>query len=483
MKSMNLLIILIVALIAYVTGQSAGLHTAMNAKGVETIVNQVLPGIIANIQNIPIEDISGDEDGYKYEIKDVHFKSLSMGGFNMDVVNGLKLTMRDVSCAVNLDWKFKKTKFPYVPFGSGSADASLTNGDLTGVFALTTVDTPLGKKPSLTVSDVTVSIENLDVKIHGSILSFLYNLIIKMFKSKIRHTLEDGIKVAITAGVAMASETILSTLPMRAGVSTWGAIDFALTGPAQHVGNDVIVPFNGEVYDIRTNTTDNETPRHGMTLTPSNDSLFEILIDTFVFNSGLHVFFKRGLFHKVITDDNKPDSFPLPLNTASFKDVAPHLFEHFPNAAIKFDILLGEQSVLTSVPDQLSLSNVLAVHISCDVANSWVHALTIKMSIGGAISMTIEQRSVPTILPQLNKVTTKFEVYESSIGDIDLTLMSNILEYMVNNVAVPYINVEMLAGIPIPAVNGMQLVNAQINFLQDAVHFATDVQYNPFKEE
>jgi hypothetical protein len=236
-------------------------------------------------------------------------------------------------------------------------------------------------------------------------------------------------------------------------------------------------PFNGEIVDL-TGKSDGATLRHNLSLNP-NGSLFQIAIDTFVFNSAFHTAFKKDVFHKVITEENRPSSFPLPLNTAAFK-IVPALYKAFPDAPMKLDILFGEQPQVAAVPGKASVKLPVAVNVACLVSGSWKQAFTVRVDAAGALSMSIGTLgSGQAIFAQIASVTSSFSIVNSAIGDFDLSLLNTVLNYVLNSIVVPTVNADLLAGIPFPSVQGLSLSNTRLNIIQDAILFDTDIEYKP----
>ena len=155
-----------------------------------------------------IPKISGNKDGIDYKID-----GLSLSDFKLDkkdvsvIVNPkqalesdlITVVVRNVNAAMqNVEWSFKQTYFPFLS-GSGKANANVRGAsiclgfivakesirdmdDSSNTFEASSAD----YKPALIVSTTSINIETLDLEVHGTILSFVYNAISDMFAKTIK---------------------------------------------------------------------------------------------------------------------------------------------------------------------------------------------------------------------------------------------------------------------------------------------------------
>ena len=118
MRALILICVLLVMFVAVVQAASPGIATAMSAPAMNQIVDRMLPGILAQIKSAPIDNMSGKESGFKYEVRDIQMRRLDIGAFTMAAQpDGLALSLKNLDVSLGLHWKYKKSGFPYVPFG------------------------------------------------------------------------------------------------------------------------------------------------------------------------------------------------------------------------------------------------------------------------------------------------------------------------------------------------------------------------------
>jgi hypothetical protein len=107
---------------------------------------------------------------------------------------GLSISLNGVNLHATCDWSYKLDSWPHVPDGSGSLDATAGGG--TAVDA--TIDVAIvGGKVVLTVASININIDDFDISIHGSIFSWLYDIIVDAFKGDIKNEISDAASNAI----------------------------------------------------------------------------------------------------------------------------------------------------------------------------------------------------------------------------------------------------------------------------------------------
>jgi hypothetical protein len=331
-------------------------------------------------------------------------------------------------------------------------------------------------KPTLGTKSVSCSIHKVSLKTHHSFFSWLYNIILKAFSSGIKGTMESTVKAGISNGVAAASASILNTLPMESKVSNWGMINYSLTGGASYQNNAIVVPFNGAINDVNTKKDDGAVARHNIGLAPDSH-LFQLLVDTFVFNSGLHTAHKKGVFHKIVNKDSKT---PLAMHTKAYKDILPALYKKYPNNDMQAEVNFASEPSVAASTNNFAMNAPAAYKFSVLDGGKWVHVFTLRNDASGAVNVHIDQLgSGQAIFAKVNSLATKYTITDSTVGNPDLSLLNGLLDFILKSVVVPSVNSVLSGGIPLPLAHGMQISNTKFNFVANAVRISTDLTYKP----
>ena len=86
---------------------------------------------------------------------------------------------------------------------------------------------------------------------------------------------------------------------------------------------------------------------------------------------------------------------------------------------------------------------------------------------------------MPYIIGKANFIGAKFSLKYSSIGSFDAQLLQDAVNFLCEGFVVKELNKYGAAGLQIPLVDGVQLVNPEIKFGNDYIMIDTDINYKP----
>eukprot|EP01051_Picozoa_sp_SAG22_P016764 SAG22_NODE_2438_length_2574_cov_2.578586_3_plen_302_part_00 len=182
----------------------AGTAAAATTGGAELQVSQtfldfmldnLIPELDAIVAAANIPSTSGKSHGFEYDVKDLKVAKLDLtkASIAYKETQGIMITVPfDVELTGH--WSYKLHDWPHKPSGSGTFDAKANGGSQ--LATLLAVGTDGTGRPNVTASGTTCKVD-LHITVHGSMFSWLYDLIIKAFKGKI----EGAICTAATSGI------------------------------------------------------------------------------------------------------------------------------------------------------------------------------------------------------------------------------------------------------------------------------------------
>lgn len=151
--------------------------------------------IAAELSKTTIPPISGEKDGFNYKVENCKLSAtIESPAASFVAGSGLSIALDDINLHANCDWSYKLHDWPHLPDGSGSLDASA--GGSTSASAIVDVAIVDGKV-HLDVNKIGVNIDNFDVSIHGSMFSWLYDLIVDAFKGDIKNDISNAAQGAV----------------------------------------------------------------------------------------------------------------------------------------------------------------------------------------------------------------------------------------------------------------------------------------------
>lgn len=484
---------------AFVTGQSdatsneANVSPAMvggfSTKGLKLIVDKVLPKVVKKIKNLKFPSVSGKSSGFKYTVKNVHFKKLSVGKFEADVKKGLYVGLKNIQIDLAGKWKYKKTGLIPIPFGSGSMSISVTGDHLNALFDIK-VDKKSGK-PLITVKDTSIHLSKVKIKTHGSFFSWLYNLILKWFSGTIKKKLNKQLSVGYRNGINAAAASLSRSIPTKGKVGDFGLIDLSLTSGATYFPKqkEIMLPFNGEVVNVKSKKSDGAVPRPSFTYKPTGHML-DVYVSDYVVNTAVHAYSKTGGVKKTLTPKTDP-KFPLPLdNLDLWKLVIPGL-NKFDKGHLEIDVADVHSSRLKEARIYMKTN---AIEYSSQSLADVYHvfngtrqlAFRTVFSTRGSLNLKIVNKRVapatwttPFFIPQIPSLTFDANVTASRIGDVSqVPKLVHAFNYIINAWILPGLNTKLKEGIPLPHLPGISLTKTMLQVKDRHMIIASDITFN-----
>ncbi len=336
-------------------------------------------------------------------------------------------------------------------------------------------------RPVIQSYNVVVDINNIKIKTHGSIFSWLYNLILKAFKGTFKRAVESALKNALETTFNEKIAEIIATLPMAAHVGQWGSIDLHIPPNGLGVvGQSIVLAFNGEIYPVG-GASDGQTPRHEPQPFAPSGRLLDLVLDTFTIQSGFHTYHKTGIFHKVIDREHHMEGFPDLFHTSnwtSFPSMDKVYFDHQVRFVAEFESeprIAAETGVL-----ELAAGFLIRIQVAPQGSSDWVTAFNV-VAVGGTninLSLDTTVEFHPVVHLSISEFNPNFSVTDSTIGVVDLSLLRFLITTLLDHVIVPAINILVSDGIPLPTVQGLTLSNAEFNVVKNGFSMHCDVDFN-----
>ena len=292
-----------------------------------TIINEIIEQELAKIS---IGPFSGTKDGFDYDLNNCHFKSLSIQSpaASFSATSGLMIKLADMSMVVECDWSYELEIIGF-PFGSGYLDATsagISHVNLNLVPAITT-----DNKLELTIHDPEVVLDEFEIEIHGSWLSWIYDLFVDIFSRNIKRdvaqaaTKDLGTTVDSAINKALADMNLVFDLPFQTPFNI-SEMDFSLT--SAQVSNDALTAqCAASVNDTRHPTTD-PYPGTADTIVPTpsvmrDGSMLTLTLSSWPFNNALWVFSEASLLEYLVNQTMIPSSYNIQLDTTYFDIIIP----------------------------------------------------------------------------------------------------------------------------------------------------------------
>ncbi|PQQ10013.1 putative BPI/LBP family protein [Prunus yedoensis var. nudiflora] len=196
--------------------------------------------------------------------------------------------------------------------------------------------------------------------------------------------------------------------------------------------------------------------------------MVEISLHENVFSSVSLVFFNANYMQWVI---NKIPDQSL-LNTAGWKYIVPQLYKQYPNEDMELNISASSPPIMTVVNNGINITVYSDVTIGVMDADEVIPVACISLEIHASCSPDVLINKLAGTV-KLNHVTAYLKW--SKIGNLHMHLVQAVLSTILKTVVVPYVNLHLRKGLPLPLPHGFTLHNSEIVSINSRLTIFSDV--------
>ncbi len=319
--------------------RTGGAMVEATQKFTDFMLAAFVPQIEEAVKAVQIPDIGGKSSGFDYHVTGMSIRSVdfSRATVAFKETQGLAIHF-PFSISIGGSWNYKLHSIPHVPQGKGSFTAGAgANSHLDVLFVVGAKD----GKP--TVSVIPDSLQcSLDLQVHtsGSLFSWLYNLIVKAFKGKIKSqicsaatgsipSIVNGVLGPTLAALDLTVDVPLPPVMQRPGFTL--ALDLQFSSPPIITSSSIAVPIRSELI--------NAAQPKPATLPPAlpvfgagETSMLSAEVESWAFNRALAVFHGAGFYQYTVLPTALPADSPVQLTTKAFAPFAPGLATMYPDS-------------------------------------------------------------------------------------------------------------------------------------------------------
>jgi lipopolysaccharide-binding protein len=457
-----------------------GLRALLSQSGASYLASVAVPLIIQRISGLDIPQVQGQTSvpllgTITYTLTNIQVGTVTYTSELVSLAGGAQGVITGVSVPISLGWKYRQNSWPHIT-SSGTADVQISDAALAIALAVTADATG---HPQLSVQSVVASFDNISVQVHGSILSWLYDLIFDIAKNTIKTDAAKAVESELTQLINVAADKALDSLNLAVPITNLTQLDLLLTQNPQFPSSYVSVYFKGQIEN-KTNPTPCPLPHSTL---PSNapPQMIEFDVDQFLFNSGLWLIYTDGKLAYTVTQSVIPPEFPFSLNTTTFAGLLPELANAYPNAAIEWALSAASAPYVTISPGGCSLSAVFDMEwLAGYPPAAFQPAFDTQVSLDVDCFFFFNSISNGTFLQgNVSLANFSLEITSSTIGNLsgDAASLNAFFDAIFGGPIISMINQAIEAGFPFPVIEGMSLRNAGLTLNQGFVSLSSDVHY------
>lgn len=379
---------------------------------------------------------------------------------------GLVLVASGATASLSMKWAYSYSTWLIVISDSGDASVQVKDMEV----GLTVAFKEQGGTLELSLLDCGCHVQDITIKLNGG-ASWLYQGIVDAFQGSIGSAVENAISKKIKEEIVKL-DSLLQSLPKQIPIDHVAALNATFVDSPVLSNSFIELEING----LFTATDDFAVPRNydkGKKSSLFNNcpaKMIEISLHEDVFNTAGLVYLNAGCMHWIV-DNSLNHSF---LNTAAWKYVYPQLYLQYPNHEMSLNISA------TSSPAVKIAKNGINVTIYLDVT---VNVLDDSKVIPVAcISLEIYASCSPQILWNKIAGTLKLKSFTmslkwSEIGNVHMDLLQPVIFALLETVFIPYVNLHLMRGFPLPLIHGFSLQNAEIHYTESKIMTCSNLLY------
>lgn len=311
-------------------------------------------------------------------------------------------------------------------------------------------------------------VKDISIKMEGG-ASWLYQGIVDAFDKKIRSQIEDAISEKIEDGI-IELDSSLQSLPKEVVLDKISALNVTFVNDLVFSNSFIGLEIDGLFTTRDEIKASNHYSRNSLASVPCEGpaKMVGISIHENVLNSASLVYFNADVMHWIV--DEIPDQFLL--NTAEWRHVLPQLYNQYPNDEMNVNISITSPPIIKVT--QQNIDAEIFSDLTIDVLDAG------KVIPVACISVVINLSGYPEI--SRNNLAGSVKLNDlalflkwSTIGSLHIHLLQPAIEAVLKTVIMPYVNLLLWKGVPLPDLLGYTLHNAKFSYIDSRIIVCSDI--------
>lgn len=381
---------------------------------------------------------------------------------------GIVLIASGATANLSMNWQYSYSTWlvPIPISDEGSAFVQVKDMEV----GLTLDLKDLGGTLKLSVQECGCYVEAISIKIDGG-SSWLYQGVVGAFQGKIVSAVEEAISQKITEEI-LKLDALLQDLPNKIPVGDVASLNVTFVSDPVLSSSSIDFEVNGlftaedqifaSKYPHRPQTT-------SVTCSGANE-MIKISLHENVLNSASLVYFNADYMHWLV--DKIPDQALL--NTAGWKYIVPQLYKLYPNDDMDLNISVTAPPLVKITKQGIGATIYTDVIINVLDTGEVIPVACISLVINASGSAHILRNNLAgSIRVEHLSAFLKW----SNIGNLHMLLVQTVMSTVIKTVVVPYVNLHLMSGFPLPLPHGFALGNARIRYADSGILICSNVSY------
>jgi len=327
------------------------------------------------------------------------------------------------------------------------------------------------------LSNFNAQFTNFDLSLHGG-TSWLYNIFLKNFKDSIEKAAQNALNTQVSTAVNTVINNALQTLDLQVPIGTYGVMFDSTLQSVQNTPSLVMtVGTAGRLF--AKGYPDYSGSPSAMPYTIGSDKMMEVFVSDYTLNTAGFAFNQVGMFNFLVTKDLLPSVISWVFNTTNLQFFIPQLYSKYPNCGLQIDMTVANPPTVTiaqNVGAEMSVIGEAIFQVIQPNNKTVVNAFGLDLNVLLDVEAGIVGNNITATLSfKSANVTVGF----STIGSLDVSLLSSLVTFLFQYGIVPIGNMFAKQGIPIPAVDGLTLQNPVVVYQNGYFAVRSDFTFVP----
>ncbi|GLT83609.1 hypothetical protein SLE2022_018870 [Rubroshorea leprosula] len=380
--------------------------------------------------------------------------------------SGVVLVVSVATANLSMNWSYSyRTWLVPVPISDqGSAFVEVQGMEVGVDVALNYQEGTL----TLSLLDCGCNVEDVSIKLDGG-ASWLYQVVVDAFQRKIVTSVENAVSKKIREGM-IKLDSLLQSLPRQIRVNSIAALNVTFTSSPVLSDSSVELEINGLITgadEILVSRHYHKGSHHSVSCKGSM-KMFEFSLDETVFESASLLYFNANYMHWTV--DEVPEQSLL--NTAGWRYIVPQLYEQYPDENMDFNISVTSLPIIQIGGHDINTTIYTDFIIDVLHSDEVVPVACISLVINASGSAEI---SGSNLAGSIRLVDFTASLKWSNIGPLHLHLIQSVMSTILETAFLPYLNLHLGRGLPVPLPGGYALQNAEIVYVDSRVVICSDV--------
>eukprot|EP01125_Pyxidicula_operculata_P006803 TRINITY_DN2336_c0_g1_i1.p1 TRINITY_DN2336_c0_g1~~TRINITY_DN2336_c0_g1_i1.p1 ORF type:complete len:291 (-),score=69.81 TRINITY_DN2336_c0_g1_i1:96-968(-) len=284
--------------------------------------------------------------------------------------------------------------------------------------------------------------------------------------------LQVQIETLIKTQVSNISSQIQS-IPLQESFEGF-VLNYALTSSPTIASNYISFPSLGVVTSATNPVAPPFSNPTKLPLDETSNAEIQIFMSQYVLDTASFAAYKSGFLVGNLTNGEIPPFIPIHLNTTFFKDQIPSLYQKYPNS------LMVVSYTATNYPQiQFSSTKGLVVIANLNTAFYVVNGgnTTPVFTLSAVFTLTT-QLSIKSqkVVGAVQEMDFSFSLVSSNIGNFNVGPFTTLINTDFKTSVIPIIDQVLGAGISLPLIDNITLVNTQLQITDGFFYILSDIQ-------